>query len=149
MDSLPPEPPGKPNGCVVLLLHAAVCIIIDRHLYCFWILHTVKQPASLLIKNVYWGKELCVRHSFVAQWYRIHLPVQEMQVQFPCSEGPLEGEMTTRSNTLAWKIPWIEEPGRLQSMELQRVGLSDWAHTVLNARITKVNSNLYFRVAYS
>ena len=37
-------------------------------------------------------------------------------------EDPLEKEMTTHSSILAWKIPWTEEPGRLQSMELQRVG---------------------------
>ena len=34
----------------------------------------------------------------------------------------LEKEMATHSNTIAWKIPWTEEPGRLQSMLLQRVG---------------------------
>ena len=37
-------------------------------------------------------------------------------------EDPLEQEMATHSSTLAWKIPWTEEPGRLQSMGLQRVG---------------------------
>ena len=37
-------------------------------------------------------------------------------------EDPLEEEMATHSSTLAWKIPWMEESGRLQSMELQRVG---------------------------
>ena len=37
-------------------------------------------------------------------------------------EDPLEMEMTTHSNMLAWRIPWTEEPGGLQSMELQRVG---------------------------
>ena len=36
-------------------------------------------------------------------------------------EDPLEKEMATYSSTLAWKIPWTEEPGRLQSMGLQRV----------------------------
>ena len=36
-------------------------------------------------------------------------------------EDPLEKEMATHSSTLAWKIPWIEEPGRLQSMQSQRV----------------------------
>ena len=38
-------------------------------------------------------------------------------------EDPLEEEMPTHSSILAWKIPWTEEPGRLQSMGLQRVGL--------------------------
>ena len=37
-------------------------------------------------------------------------------------EDLLEKEMATHSSTLAWKIPWMEEPGRLQSMGLQRVG---------------------------
>ena len=37
-------------------------------------------------------------------------------------EDPLEKEMATRSSTLAWKIPWTEDPGRLQFMGSQRVG---------------------------
>ena len=37
-------------------------------------------------------------------------------------EDPLEKEMATHSSTLAWRIPWREEPGRLQCMGLQRVG---------------------------
>ena len=40
----------------------------------------------------------------------------------PGQEDPLEKEMATHSITLAWKIPWAEEPGRLQSMGSQRVG---------------------------
>ena len=40
----------------------------------------------------------------------------------PGWEDPLEKEMAPHSSTLAWKIPWTEEPGRLQSMESQRVG---------------------------
>ena len=39
----------------------------------------------------------------------------------PGSEGPLEEGMATHSSTLAWKIPWMEEPGRLQSMGSLRV----------------------------
>ena len=37
-------------------------------------------------------------------------------------EDPLENDMATHSNILAWRIPWAEEPGGLQSMGLQRVG---------------------------
>ena len=37
-------------------------------------------------------------------------------------EDPLEKEMATHSSILAWRLPWTEEPRRLQSMELQRVG---------------------------
>ena len=40
----------------------------------------------------------------------------------PVSEDPLEKEMATHSSILAWKTPWTEEPGRLQSMGLQSVG---------------------------
>ena len=47
--------------------------------------------------------------------------VQETQVPSQGWEDPLEKEMATHSRTLAWKIPWTEEPGRLQSMGLQRV----------------------------
>ena len=43
-------------------------------------------------------------------------------VQSLGQEDLLEKEMTTHSSILAWKIPWIEEPGRLQSMRSQRVG---------------------------
>ena len=46
----------------------------------------------------------------------------ETQVQSLGREDPLEKEMAPHSSTLAWKIPWTEEPGRLQSMGSQRVG---------------------------
>ena len=48
--------------------------------------------------------------------------MQEAWVRSLGWEDPLEKEMATHSNTLAWKIPWTEEPNRLQSMGLQRVG---------------------------
>ena len=50
----------------------------------------------------------------------------ENQVWSLGQEDPLEKEMATHSSTLAWKIPWIEEPGRLQSMGSKRVR-HDWA----------------------
>ena len=46
----------------------------------------------------------------------------ETRVQSLGREDLLEKEVATHSSILAWKIPWIEEPGRLQSMGLQRVG---------------------------
>ena len=49
-------------------------------------------------------------------------------VSTPGWEDPLEKEMATCSSSFAWEIPWTEEPGGLQSMELQRVG-HDRAHT--------------------
>ena len=51
--------------------------------------------------------------------------VRETWVQFPDWEDPLEKEMATQSSILAWNIPWVEEPGGLQSMGLQRIG-HDW-----------------------
>ena len=60
--------------------------------------------------------------SLVAQRVK-HLPaMQETWVRFLCQEDPLEKEMTTHSSTLAWKIPWMEKPGKLWSMGSQRVG---------------------------
>ena len=46
----------------------------------------------------------------------------ETRIQFLGQEDPLEKDMATQSSSLAWKIPWKEEPGRLQSMGSQRVG---------------------------
>ena len=57
----------------------------------------------------------------VAQMVKNLPAVQETWVQSLSWEDPLEKEMETHSSTLAWKIPWMEEPGRLQSMALQRV----------------------------
>ena len=48
--------------------------------------------------------------------------MRQTRVRSVGQEVPLEKEMATHSSTLAWKIPWTEEPGRLQSMGLQRVG---------------------------
>ena len=45
---------------------------------------------------------------------RIRLPKQETWIQSPGGEDPLEKEMATHSSIFAWKIPWTEEPGRLQ-----------------------------------
>ena len=47
--------------------------------------------------------------------------IQETQVRSLGQEDPLEKEMATHSSILAWKIPWVEEPGGLQSMGSQRV----------------------------
>ena len=54
----------------------------------------------------------------------------EMQFQSLSQEDPLEEGLATRSNNLAWEIPWTEEPGWLQSKGSQRVG-SDWSDLAL------------------
>ena len=70
--------------------------------------------------------------SFWDNWFQIFFPVaqtvknppamQETWVQSLGQKDSLEEEMTTQSNVLAWRIPWTEEPGGLQSMGSQRVG---------------------------
>ena len=60
--------------------------------------------------------------SLVAQMVKCLPAMWETQVQSLGREDPLEKEMATHSSTLAWKISWMEEPGRLQSVGLQRVG---------------------------
>ena len=60
--------------------------------------------------------------SLVAQTIKRLPAVRETRVRSLGWEDPLEKEMATHSNTLAWKIPWTEEPGRLQSMVSRRVG---------------------------
>ena len=60
--------------------------------------------------------------SLVAQTVKPLPAMQETWVQSLGQEDPLEKEMAIHSSTLAWKIPWMEEPGGLQSMGLQRVG---------------------------
>ena len=60
--------------------------------------------------------------SLVAQMVKRLPAVWETQVQSLGRENPREEEMATYSSTLAWKIPWTEEPGGLQSMGSQRVG---------------------------
>ena len=56
----------------------------------------------------------------------------EMQVRFLGWEDPLEKVMTTHSSILTWEIPWTEEPGRLQSMGLQKVGHDRETNTYLS-----------------
>ena len=64
----------------------------------------------------------------------------ETRVQSLGREDLLEKEMATHSSILAWKIPWAEKPGRLQSMGSQRVG-HDWA-TSLSLLILKYHYEL-------
>ena len=60
--------------------------------------------------------------SLVAQTVKRLSTMLEARVRSLGWEDPLEKEMAIHSSTIAWKIPWTEEPGRLQSMGSQRVG---------------------------
>ena len=59
--------------------------------------------------------------SLIAQSVKNLPAMQETQIQFLGWEDPLEKEMATHSSILAWRIPWVEEPGRLQSMGSQEL----------------------------
>ena len=64
--------------------------------------------------------------SLVAQSVKNLPGMQETRVQSLDLGDTLEKELTTHSSILAWRMPWAKEPGRLQSMGLQKVG-HDWA----------------------
>ena len=63
-----------------------------------------------------------LRETLVAQRLKRLPAMRETWLQSPGREDPLEKEKATHSSTLAWRIPWMEEPGRLQSTGSQRVG---------------------------
>ena len=65
---------------------------------------------------------VCERASLVAQMVKRLLAMRETWVGSLGREDPLGKDMATHSSPLAWKIPWTQEPHRLQSMESQRVG---------------------------
>ena len=73
-------------------------------------------------KSIYHSLLIKLWTSLVVQTVK-RLPIMwETQVRSLGREDLLEKEMATHCSTLAWKIPWTEEPGRLQSMGSQRVG---------------------------
>ena len=73
-----------------------------------------------------------IRASLVAPTVKRLPAMRETRVWFLGREDPLEKETATHSSTLAWKMPWTEEPGRLQSMGSQRVG-HDWATSLTHS----------------
>ena len=68
------------------------------------------------------------RTSLGAQTAKLLLTTQETQVRALGRGDPLEKKMAPHSSTLAWRIPWTEEPGRLQSVELQRSDTTEQLH---------------------
>ena len=76
--------------------------------------------------------------SLVAQMVKCLPTMRETWVQSLGQEDPLEKEMATHSSILAWKIPWTEEPGRLQSMGLQsRTWLSNFTSQLITQFVHK------------
>ena len=99
--------------------------LFARHL---WAKSNLKSHIGTPCRSqYYWDLSLhYMRASLVAQTVKSLPAVQKTRVQSLGQEEPLEKEMATHSSTLAWKISWTEDPGRLQSMVLQRVR-HDWA----------------------
>ena len=62
-----------------------------------------------------------IQASLLAQRLKCLPAMQETQVRSLGQEDPLEKEMAAHSSILAWRTPWMEEPGRLQSTGLRRV----------------------------
>ena len=82
-----------------------------------------KRPAFIPIPNKGNVKECSDYHTIVLIYMLKNLPaIQETPVRYLGWEDPLEKGMATYSSILAWEIPWTEEPGGLQSTELQTVG---------------------------
>ena len=77
-----------------------------------WTLNSILQVKSTQI----------LLSTYVAQMVKHLSTMRETRVQALGWEDPLEMEMAIHSSTIAWKIPWTEEPGKLQSMGSQRVG---------------------------
>ena len=88
--------------CVYIYIYMCVCVCIYVCVYTHIYIYT--------------------QASLVAQRIKCLPANQEIRVQSLSWEDPLEKEMATHSSILAWRIPWTEEPGGLQSTGLQRVG---------------------------
>ena len=95
------------------------------------LLTSLGQPVRLWIRE--WPNYNLA--SLVAQTVKGLSTMQETRVRSLGREDPLEKEMEVHSSTIAWKIPWTEELGRLQSMGSQRVR-HNWA-TSLNYNLRK------------
>ena len=76
----------------------------------------------VLLILLFRGHVAVSRASLVAQTIKNLPAVQETQVQSLGQEDPLEKGMATHTSILAWRIPWTEEPGGLQSTGSQRTG---------------------------
>ena len=75
-----------------------------------------------------WSGSVWVSASLVAQMVK-HLPaMQKTQVRSLGREDPLEKGMATHSSTLAWKIPWMEKPGRYSPWDLKESDMTERLH---------------------
>ena len=137
----------KIKSAIVPIVPPSICHEVmgaDTMIFIFWML-SFKPPFSLysftFIKKLVISSSLSViRASLVAQTVKCLPTMQETRVRSLGREVPLEKKMATHSSILAWKIPWTEESGRLQSMGSQRVG-HDWATSLhFTSSVIRVSS---------
>ena len=137
----------KIKSAIVPIFPPSICHEVmgaDTMIFIFWML-SFKPPFSLysftFIKKLVISSSLSViRASLVAQTVKCLPTMQETRVRSLGREVPLEKKMATHSSILAWKIPWTEESGRLQSMGSQRVG-HDWATSLhFTSSVIRVSS---------
>ena len=90
---------------------------MQRHLPTWWV-------SLFFLQFRFTGRSSILSHraSQMAQWWRIHLLMQEVQVQSLGEEYLLEKEIATHSSTLTWKIPWTEELTSYSPWSHRRVG---------------------------
>ena len=113
--------------CFIDYVKAFDCVYHNK----LWkILRKMEIPDHLtcLLRNLYAVQEATIRTGHgTTDWFQIGKGVCQGCILSPCLFNlHAEKAMAAHSSTLAWKIPWAEEPGRLQSMRLRRVG-HDWA----------------------
>ena len=97
--------------------------LVALHNSSLWLkYHSIPWLHNVLVTALPSKVEYIPRASLVAQRLKVLPAMQETWVRSLGWEDPLEKEMATHSSILAWRIPWMEEPGGLQSMGLQRVG---------------------------
>ena len=130
-DSLPSEPPGKPHNDLVEFFVYSEClnsyIQWGKRLWITW--QVLYQWHKEAWNNAFQHEQ----NSLVAQTVKYLPTVWETRVRSLDQEDLLEKEMATHSSTLACKIPWTEEHGRLQSKGSQRVGY-DWATSLSTSK---------------
>ena len=77
------------------------------------------------MRKYFCSRLILILASLLAQSVKNLPAIQETQVRFLGREDPLEKEMATHSSILAWRIPWTEEPGGLQSVGSQESGVTE------------------------
>ena len=105
-----------------------VCIIVQKDTYQtqelleLTTVNTAEEKRERVLCRALIVSVIFIWASLVAQMVKNLPAMQEPRVQSPGQEDSLEKEMATHSSIIAWRMPWTEEPGELQSMGLQRDG---------------------------